>query len=339
MIVLDIPFDPRWTFEELVNTLFDRRQRTLTAGQARSRLIEAWGRCVGRTRAQRELIEFASKHKNTSAAAKAAHMTVEMFKDLRALMARMPEPAESSLVEALIGGEFSVLQSLDASALSKVTTSVLSILSDSQMAAKIVEGEEPLSNLFRSAFRVAELKRAVDQLERYLAEGVSDENTYQSWCDRHSWAFGNSYVIRDEVRRISAGDQLDLLLPTLIGYRDIIELKRPDMEVIGHDKSHDSYYFSAKTSGAIGQCHRYLDVLQDEAAKGLRDYPHVVAYHPHATIVIGRSSDWSREKLKALHGLNRRMHGISVMTYDHLLSQSRQMLAVVSQAPSSSPAG
>ena len=90
--------------------------------------------------------------------------------------------------------------------------------------------------------------------------------------------------------------------------------------------SHESYYFSAEVSKAIGQCHRYLDVFSEEAVAGLRDNREIVAYHPRATIVIGRSNDWTDNQHRALHGLNSRMNGISILTYDQLLLQGRRLI-------------
>jgi hypothetical protein len=115
----------------------------------------------------------------------------------------------------------------------------------------------------------------------------------------------------------------------IAGYRDIVELKRPSVDVLRWDEKHGNYYFSSLVSQAIGQCHRYLDVLHEVAAKGLRDNPEVVAYHPRATIVIGRSKGWPEDKLRALHGLNRRLSGVNIMTYDHLLAQGERLLDVV----------
>ena len=137
--------------------------------------------------------------------------------------------------------------------------------------------------------------------------------------------------MRDDIREISPGDKLDMLLPTVIsGYRDIVELKRPDMKVLLRDESHRNYYFSSDVSKAIGQCHRYLDVLHEVASDGLRDHPEIVAYHPRAIIVIGRSHDWDGEKLQALHGLNTRLSGVTIMTYDQLLSQGERLVEILS---------
>jgi len=194
---------------------------------------------------------------------------------------------------------------------------------------------------FRGAIRLNEMRAAVAQLRQFLDGGEVSEPVYQDWCEKHSWAFGNAYVMRDDVREISTGDTLDLMLPSVIaGYRDIVELKRPSMEVLYYDEAHRNFYFSADVSKAIGQCHRYLDVLHEVASNGLRDHPEVVAYHPRAIVVIGRSIRWEEARLRALHGLNRRLSGITVMTYDHLLAQGErlvEMLAPKGESPSDDP--
>jgi hypothetical protein len=178
------------------------------------------------------------------------------------------------------------------------------------------------------AVRITELRAAVDELRGYLDEGKTLEGVYQDWCERHSWAFGNAYVARDDVRAIGRADTVDLLMKsTASGLRDVIELKRPTMAPLSYDKDHKCWFWSRDVSSAVGQCHRYLDVLHEEARKGLRDHPEIVAYHPRATIVVGRSDTWSEEQQRALHGLNARLHSINVMTYDHLLARAEALLA------------
>jgi Domain of unknown function (DUF4263) len=110
------------------------------------------------------------------------------------------------------------------------------------------------------------------------------------------------------------------------GYRDVVELKRPDTPVLNYDEGHRNFYWTSEVSKAIGQCHRYLDVLHEVASQGLRDHPQIVAYHPRGVIVIGRSHDWSGEKLRALHGLNRRLSDMTVITYDQLLAQGERLV-------------
>lgn len=208
--------------------------------------------------------------------------------------------------------------------------------------AKVLSREEIVKHLrgadlsdelvqsLRSAIRLREMQAAVADLRAMLERSENDEQAYQEWCQVHSWAFGSAYVVNDEVRNITASDNLDLLLPTVIaGYRDLVELKRPDMDVLRYDRAHRNYYWSADVSRAIGQCHRYLDVLHEVAANGLRDHPEIVAYHPRAIIVIGRSDEWEAQELRALHGLNHRLSSVTVMTYDQLLAQGERLLSIV----------
>ncbi|AVH28611.1 DUF4263 domain-containing protein [Vibrio diabolicus] len=186
---------------------------------------------------------------------------------------------------------------------------------------------QSVANALKGSIRLKDMKSAVNQLRNHLNNQENDEKIYQKWCEEYPWAFGNAYVVNDDVRAISSHDHLDLMLSNVIGgFRDIIELKRPNMEVLNYDSSHRNFYFSSEVSKAIGQCHRYMDVFNDVASKGLADHPEIVAYHPRATIVIGRSYDWTPEKHKALHGLNSRLTSLSIMTYDHLLNQGERLV-------------
>jgi hypothetical protein len=256
----------------------------------------------------------------------------------------LDEEATSALLDALQrhaavaagaeAGEYAVLSLGEGVARDPVTlaqafaavlenTEVLDRLADEELAPTLVSG-------LRASLRLRELRLAVESLRTMLDGGRTDEQSYQRWCEQHSWAFGLGYVGRDDFRRISAGDDLDLLLPRIeSGYRDVAELKRPSPPVLSYDQSHKSYYWSHETSAAIGQVARYLDVLQEEARKGLRDHPEVVAWHPRAVIVIGRSADWTEEAQRALWGLNSRLHSIEVSTYDHLLARGERLLEIL----------
>ena len=65
------------------------------------------------------------------------------------------------------------------------------------------------------------------------------------------------------------------------------------------------------------------------APQGPAGSPEIVAYHPHAYIVIGRSSAWSELQQQGLHGLNARLHSITVMIYDHLLARAEAVLTAL----------
>jgi hypothetical protein len=267
--------------------------------------------------------------------------SIHLFQFLRA---HLPLTSQSE------GGEFILVRvangeaSLEGHDPGELVAALTKVLSQRELVEHLAQTEltHELAGALRGSIRLTEMRAAVEQLRSNLNDGQSSEQVYQQWCEDHCWAFGNAYVVRDDIRSISTGDKLDLLLPSVIaGYRDIVELKRPDKEVLNYDTAHKNYYFSSEVSKAIGQCHRYLDILHQAARDGLLDHKEVVAYHPRATIVIGRSGQWTDEQQRALHGLNRRMHGISVMTYDHLLAQGERlvdMMNPVSDDPAPAPA-
>lgn len=210
-----------------------------------------------------------------------------------------------------------------------VANALTAVLSQTEIVKHLENTDlsDELANALKGSIRLKDMKSAVNQLRNHLNNQENDEKIYQKWCEEYPWAFGNAYVVNDDVRAISPHDHLDLMLSNVIGgFRDIIELKRPNMEVLNYDSSHRNFYFSSEVSKAIGQCHRYMDVFNDVASKGLADHPEIVAYHPRATIVIGRSYDWTAEKHKALHGLNSRLTSLSIMTYDHLLNQGERLV-------------
>lgn len=205
-----------------------------------------------------------------------------------------------------------------------------------------LEINEEIVRALKQSIRLTSMQQAVLQLRAALDTGETAEQIYQEWCEEHFWAFGNAYIVRENVRRLSASDQADAILRhTATGMRDIVELKRPNMAVLRYDKDHRNFFFASDVSQAIGQCHRYLDVFSDEGRHGLRDFEEVIAYHPRAVIVIGRSNDWTSDQQRALHGLNSRLHGITVMTFDHLLHQAERLIEILKpgDGEQSEPAG
>lgn len=254
----------------------------------------------------------------------------ELYRSLRDHLNVAKENADGSFLLIRVNEGTADISEHDPAALA---TALTKVLGQREIMSHLVNTElsDALVNAFRGAIRLKEMTAAVEELRGYLSADETSEQVYQAWCERHSWAFGNAYVMTDEVRDITPGDRLDLLLPTVIsGYRDIVELKRPDVPVLIFDPAHRNYYFSADVSKAIGQCHRYLDVLHEVAANGLRDHPEVVAYHPRAIVVLGRSAGWSSDKMRALHGLNCRLTGLTIMTYDQLLAQGERLVELLS---------
>ncbi|MGI9086853.1 MAG: hypothetical protein ACR2HH_03785 [Chthoniobacterales bacterium] len=49
---------------------------------------------------------------------------------------------------------------------------------------------------------------------------------------------------------------------------------------------------------------------------------------PRCTLIFGRSNDWNKEQAEAYRILNAGFHNLQVMTYDHVLTRAKRMLAL-----------
>jgi hypothetical protein len=210
---------------------------------------------------------------------------------------------------------------------------VMALLATPSMIRQISERPGSLTDSLRSAMRIAELRSALGELRAYLDNDENREHIYQAWIERHSWVFGAEYLEMDKVRSIAARDNVDVIVARATnGFRELVELKIPGMKVLNYDQKHRNYYFSAEVSEAIGQVARYLEKFAEYAANGLDDFPNVIAFHPVATIVIGRSNEWSRDQHRALHSLNAHLRDIQIITFDYLLRRGERLLEII-QSP------
>lgn len=291
------PFDPTWEFEKLVLNLNDSYSPgSVSSGRARNALIQAWAICVGRQRAKRELYAAISRYGSRNQLKNVIRISRKSLRSYEAFLKSVPDRGAIPTDAPALREAFDALTSDGQLAFLKVAAEMLQDPKQLRRLAEPASGQ--LTVLLRTALRVFDLRTAVDELAALLNSGEVHENVYQDWCDKHSWAFGNTHVLRDDVRRIDSANIVDIMLPDVVGHRDLVELKRPDEEVLRFDQSHRTFYFSAPTSKAIGQVHKYMDKLHDIARGDLVNHPHIVAYHPHARIVIGRSRDWDDDRTR-----------------------------------------
>jgi hypothetical protein len=318
-----IPFNPDAEFEQLVLELNEQhRPGSLVSGKTRNALLWAWALFAGRTRAEGELAAAVERHGSKKALARALSMSLATLREyedhVHSLNERYNIPSTAHAFRDAFGR-------LTASSQVQISSVFVELLRKPGLLRHIASSRSA-TRLLETALRANELEHAIERLRGLLSSGVRDEKNYQDWCGDHSWVFGGAHQIRDAIRRLDQDSVVDLLHPDIVGYRDVVELKRPDVDVLKYDRSHRTYYFSSDVSRAVGQVHKYMDRLHDLARKGLPNHAEIVAYHPRATIVIGRTQGWSTLMADTLRGLNQRLHGIEVMTYDHLLLRAETIL-------------
>ncbi len=320
------PFDPAWTFEELVaNINAEHRPGSLTSGKTRNVMLHAWALHVGRQRAASEFADAVTRHGSRAALARWMQISPQTLKEFEAYVHGLKE---SKTLPLTLQGLHDALTALTPDEQEAFAALVGSLVAEPALLARLSQSiaARGAAQLLQVALRGAEMRAAIEELEQLLNSGTSEESAYQRWCDQHSWAFGGAHRVRDDVRAIDSASIADLLLPDVSGYRDIVELKRPDAPVLRYDRSHQTYYFSSDCAKAIAQVSKYMERLHDLAREGLERHPEIVAYYPRATIIIGRSQQWNKVETEALRRLSERLHGIVIITYDYLLARASILL-------------
>ena len=173
--------------------------------------------------------------------------------------------------------------------------------------------------------------RAVEQFEHEL-EKQHLEGYWKSFFKEHVWMFGGSHVAILDEARIDIESTTDLPIEVEGGFMDIVELKRPDSEFWAGTTRGGKYLYRGKhlvphyeLEGAIAQLTSYI--LQAEKQVANTDFLRVHDVRPlkpRGLVVHGRSDNWGDHEWNAFRLLNDNLHGIQVMTFDHLLAQARR---------------
>lgn len=163
-----------------------------------------------------------------------------------------------------------------------------------------------------------------DELKKYKAG--QPEKIFQNWIESNLWVFGIDYIKKHDVRKIALFSEGDLLMESVDGYLDLIELKRPNHELFKFDNSHKCFYPHTSLSQVIGQSLFYLQKLQDYKLIIEKEYK-VKVIMPRVKIIIGRNNNFKDEEKDCLRMLNSNLNFIQIITYDDLVQFGKLILS------------
>lgn len=188
-----------------------------------------------------------------------------------------------------------------------------------------LEHLERLLDLEQSSNIVKEIEK-YESLIKYRAG--QPEKIFQNWLEKNLWVFGVEYIKKHNERKISIFSEGDLLMESIDGFLDLIELKRPKLafDIFKYDNSHKSYYPSPDLSKVIGQCLFYLQKL-DEYKLILEKEHKIKILRPRIKIILGRTKDFNDDQIDALRMLNSNLNHIHIISYDYLLISGRKIIA------------
>jgi len=181
-------------------------------------------------------------------------------------------------------------------------------------------------------------KLALDEFAESLNDPNKKERNYwQPFLEKQRWMFGLSYLMPLEEKRIDIQTSTDYLFKSIEGFVDIIEIKHPHYNFWAKDSNGNYKYYreylliSNELNGAITQASNYIFQLEkkfsdvDWQRKNQCDPP----VKPNCIVILGRSNDWTIEEKTAFRLLNDSLHGINVLTFDHLYNRANKLLSLL----------
>lgn len=189
----------------------------------------------------------------------------------------------------------------------------------------------PQLDSIANAIKIQEFTRLIEEFQERLSKNIGEDsgvNPWQTWFMNNYCFFGPNYKRPISKTKINIkGSKPDFLLVTIDGCVDGLDIKKPNVpNIIVEDPSHTgSFYWSSDVNKSIGQLVNYLYDM-DENRYQLAEELGISIARPRGIIVIGRSNNWTEKEIRAYRKLSYSLHGIEVLTYDHLLDRARQML-------------
>ena len=166
----------------------------------------------------------------------------------------------------------------------------------------------------------------IDSQERLLKyKAGQPEKIFQNWIESNLWVFGIDYIKKYDSRKIALFSEGDLLMESVDGYLDLIELKRPKHNLFKFDESHKCFYPHPNLSQVIGQSLFYLQKLQEYKLNIEKEYK-VKVIVPRVKVIIGRNNNFSEEEMDSLRMLNSNLNSIDIITYDDLVQFGKLIL-------------
>jgi len=185
-------------------------------------------------------------------------------------------------------------------------------------------------------YKLVQARRvALDEFKASLSDPEKKERDYwQPFLEKNRWMFGLSYFVLLDERRVDLWDTADYLFESEDGFIDIVEIKHPHIDFWQKDRNGNYQKYrnflqqSEELKGAITQATNYIFQVEkkfsdpDWCRKNNCETP----VKPKCTVIFGRSNDWELEEKTAFRLLNDSLHGIEVITFDHLYNRAEKIL-------------
>lgn len=180
------------------------------------------------------------------------------------------------------------------------------------------------------------LQPVIKKFEAILKKGKQEESEWQDFFKAHLLDFNTNYHLLIDKQNVDIGIKIpDFLAVDNYNYIDVIEIKRPDTELLLFDKSHKTYYWSAEVAKAISQTENYIHALatgSDKIATYLRTRRglDVRAVRPKGIMIIGANDQLlDAVKSESFRILNDSLKNITIVTFDDVLINLKSLISKI----------
>jgi hypothetical protein len=193
-------------------------------------------------------------------------------------------------------------------------------------------------NLLKASTEIKSLKELAAELEVEIAN-IHSENWWQNYIQGKILIIQQGYIRAIEKMNISVGTTKfpDFSLVTHDNYLDILEIKKPNTDILRHDGGRDNYFFHPEISMAVIQVENYLANVEGFATQVrsfiLDKYKiDLKVVRPRGIILAGDARTLKEQKQKDdLRLLTRGLKNVSIVTYDELLTRLKNYIGVLEQ--------
>lgn len=151
------------------------------------------------------------------------------------------------------------------------------------------------------------------------------EKIFQNWIENNLWVFGIDYIKKHDARKIALFSEGDILMESVDGFLDLIELKRPKHNLLKHDSSHNCYYPHPDLSIVLGQSLFYLQKLSDYKLILEKEYE-IKVLMPRIKVIIGNNIDFLDNQISCLRVINSDLNSIQIITYNDLIKFGKLLI-------------
>lgn len=189
--------------------------------------------------------------------------------------------------------------------------------------------------LFKSEIELKTLEDILKEFEKELS-GNHTENWWQEYLDKHILIIQQGYIEKIVKLNVALGNTKypDFMLITHDGYIDILEIKKPNTNLLKLDSGRDNYYYDVEISKAIIQVENYIEYITNNS-NTLRSYIKdnfnidLKIIRPRGFVLAGIANFTKQKEKDDFRLLCQSLRNISIITYDEMENRLSNHISII----------